>query len=102
MEVSYTPDALKDRDFWKKSGNKSILKKITALVEAIEDNPFEGIGKPEQLKHEFSGYWSRRINKEHRIVYEVFEEENKIDRKSTRLNSSHVRISYAVFCLKKK
>lgn len=78
MEVSYTPDALKDRDFWKKSGNKSILKKITALVEAIEDNPFEGIGKPEQLKHEFSGYWSRRINKEHRIVYEVFEEENKI------------------------
>lgn len=78
MEVSYTPDALKDRDFWKKSGNKSILKKITALVEAIEDNPFEGIGKPEQLKHEFSGYWSRRINKEHRIVYEVIEEENKI------------------------
>lgn len=78
MEVSYTPDALKDRDFWKKSGNKSILKKITALVEAIEDNPFEGIGKPEQFKHEFSGYWSRRINKEHRIVYEVFEEENKI------------------------
>ncbi len=78
MEVSYTPDALKDRDFWKKSGNKSILKKITALVEAIEDNPFEGIGKPEQLKHEFSGYWSRRINKEHRIVYEVIEEQNKI------------------------
>lgn len=78
MEVSYTPDALKDREFWKKSGNKSILKKITALVEAIEDNPFEGIGKPEQLKHEFSGYWSRRINKEHRIVYEVIEEENKI------------------------
>lgn len=78
MEVSYTPEALKDRDFWKKSGNKSILKKITALIEAIEDNPFEGIGKPEQLKHEFSDYWSRRINKEHRIVYEVFEEENKI------------------------
>jgi toxin YoeB len=78
MEVSYTPEALKDRDFWKKSGNKSILKKITALVEAIEDNPFEGIGKPEQLKHEFSGYWSRRINKEHRIVYEVIEEQNKI------------------------
>ncbi|MEX2380162.1 MAG: Txe/YoeB family addiction module toxin [Vicingaceae bacterium] len=78
MEVSYTPDALKDRDFWKKSGNRSILKKITALVEAIEDNPFEGIGKPEQLKHELSSYWSRRINKEHRIVYEVFEEENKI------------------------
>lgn len=78
MEVSYTPDALKDRDFWKKSGNKSILKKITALIEAIEDTPFEGIGKPEQLKHEFSGYWSRRINKEHRIVYEVIEEENKI------------------------
>jgi toxin YoeB len=78
MEVSYTPDALKDRDFWKKSGNKSILKKITALIEAIEDTPFEGVGKPEQLKHDFSGYWSRRINTEQRIVYEVIEEDNKI------------------------
>jgi toxin YoeB len=65
--------------FGKKSGNKSVLKKkISTLVEAIGDTPFEGVGKPEQLKHEFSGYWSRRINKEHRIVYEVLEEENKI------------------------
>ncbi|PWH86234.1 Txe/YoeB family addiction module toxin [Brumimicrobium oceani] len=39
---------------------------------------YTGTGKPEQLKHELSGYWSRRINKEHRIVYEVFEEENKV------------------------
>jgi len=76
MEVSYTPDALKDRQFWKKSGNKIIIKKITALIEVIEDTPFEGIGKPEQLKHELSGYWSRRINKEHRIVYQILE--NKI------------------------
>lgn len=78
MEVSYTPDALKDRKFWKKSGNKTIIKKITSLIEVIEDTPFEGIGKPEQLKHEFSGYWSRRINKEHRIVYQILEDENKI------------------------
>lgn len=78
MEVSYTPDAIKDRKFWKKSGNKTIIKKITALIEGIENTPFEGIGKPEQLKHELSGYWSRRINKEHRIVYQILENENKI------------------------
>lgn len=78
MEISYTPDALKEREFWKKSGNKSIMKKITTLIKALEENPFEGVGKPEQLKHNLSGYWSRRINKEHRIIYEVLEEENKI------------------------
>jgi toxin YoeB len=78
MEISYTPEAIEDRAFWKKSGNKAIIKKITKLIEAIEENPFEGIGKPEQLKLNLSGYWSRRINKEHRVVYEVLEEENKI------------------------
>jgi toxin YoeB len=78
MEISYTPDAQKDREFWKKSGNKAILKKISSLITSIEETPYKGIGKPEPLKHEFSGYWSRRINKEHRIVYEVLEEENKI------------------------
>ena len=56
---------------WIKTGNKSISKKIVQLIEAIKENPFEGIGKPEPLKHQLTGYWSRIINKEHRLVYEV-------------------------------
>lgn len=78
MEISYTPEAINDIEFWKKSGNISITKKISSLIVAIEENPYQGIGKPEQLRHELSGYWSRRINKEHRIVYEVLPDENKV------------------------
>jgi len=72
------PDALKDIDYWTKAGNKRIQKKITELLDDILVNPYEGIGKPEQLKHELSGYWSRRIDKEHRLVYEVLEDEEQI------------------------
>ncbi len=76
MEIEYTLQAKEDIDYWKKSGNASILKKIRKLIEAITQGPFEGIGKPEALKYKLTGCWSRRINKEHRIVYEVFD--NKI------------------------
>ncbi|MCL1937220.1 MAG: Txe/YoeB family addiction module toxin [Candidatus Azobacteroides sp.] len=55
----------------KKSGTKSELNKISALIHSIEENPFQGIGKPEALKHELSGKWSRRINKKDRVVYQV-------------------------------
>ena len=71
MQVTFSPQAKEDLDFWIKTGNKSISKKIVQLIGAIKENPFEGIGKPEPLKHQFTGYWSRRINKEHRLVYEV-------------------------------
>lgn len=74
MEVVYSEKAQRDREFWKKSGNKAIMNKITALIEDIQQHPFEGIGKPEQLKHQLSGRWSRRINQEHRIIYKVTEE----------------------------
>jgi len=74
VEVIYSEKAQKDREFWKKSGNKSVMNKITALIEDILLHPFEGIGKPEQLKHELSGCWSRRINQEHRIIYKVTED----------------------------
>ena len=74
MEVIYTPQAVEDLNYWKKSGNKAIQKKIQQLIVAIIENPFEGIGKPEPLKYELSGSWSRRINREHRIVYEVYNE----------------------------
>lgn len=75
MQIIFEPDAKEDLDFFVKSGNKAILKKITQLIEAITLNPFEGIGKPEPLKYELTGTWSRRINHENRIVYEVFDEE---------------------------
>ncbi|MCI4442428.1 MAG: Txe/YoeB family addiction module toxin [Lentimicrobium sp.] len=71
MEIIYLPAAVDDLKFWKKSGNKSIQNKIKELIIAIQENPFEGIGKPEQLKHSLSGSWSRRINQEHRLVYNV-------------------------------
>lgn len=74
MEVAYSDKAQEDIQFWKKSGNTSITKKITKLINAIQEKPFEGIGKPEPLKHDLNGMWSRRINKEHRIVYEVSNE----------------------------
>ncbi len=74
MEVIYSEKAQRDREYWKKSGNKAIMNKITALIEDIQLHPFEGIGKPEPLKYSLTGRWSRRINQEHRIIYRVTEE----------------------------
>lgn len=71
MEIIFAPKALSDLKYWKSSGNTKIQKKITELLQAIASNPFSGVGKPELLKHEFSGCWSRRINREHRIIYTV-------------------------------
>lgn len=71
MEVDFLDKAIDDIEFWKKSGNKRIQSKITKLLESICITPYSGIGKPEPLKHELSGYWSRRITDEHRLVYTV-------------------------------
>jgi toxin YoeB len=57
--------------------DKHINKKILELIKYIKRNPYEGIGKPEPLKYELSGYWSRHINEEHRLVYKVIEDENE-------------------------
>jgi toxin YoeB len=76
MEIVLLPDADDDLTFWKKTGNKPILKKIAQLITAIKETPFDGIGKPEPLKHKLTGCWSRRINHEHRIVYQITD--NKI------------------------
>jgi toxin YoeB len=78
MEIIYNQKALDDLEFWKQSGNTKIQKKISELVEAIEINPFTGIGKPEALKFQLAGKWSRRINQEHRIIYKVGDGEIKI------------------------
>jgi toxin YoeB len=72
IELSKT--ARDDLDFWKTSGKQKILNRIVKLLKELEQNPFEGTGKPEPLKHELSGYWSRRISREHRLVYTVKEE----------------------------
>ena len=67
MEIIYSSDAIEDLTFWKKSGNKAIMKKITSIIISISETPFEGIGKPEPLKHNLAGQWSRRITQEHPI-----------------------------------
>jgi toxin YoeB len=73
VEVELLENALEDIDFWKKSGNKSVQSRITRLLESIGKTPYSGIGKPEPLKHELSGFWSRRITDEHRLIYMVRE-----------------------------
>ncbi len=78
MEVKLLEDADEDLSFWIKTGNKSIQKKINQLLLSIEQTPYSGIGKPEALKHHLSGLWSRRINTEHRLVYEIDENQNLI------------------------
>ena len=74
MEIIFLGQAEKDREYWKKSGNKAIMNKITALLKDIKVNPNPQKDKPEPLKYELAGYWSSRINSEHRIVYSVDEE----------------------------
>ncbi len=74
MVIHFTNEALKDIKYWKRVNNITIQKRISMLLEEIAKHQYEGIGNPEQLKHQLSGYWSRRINKEHRIIYKVMEE----------------------------
>jgi len=71
-ELLFMPKAWDDLGRWLKNDMKT-AKKIHTLLENISKSPFEGLGKPEPLKSNYSGYWSRRINKEHRIVYKVEE-----------------------------
>jgi len=70
VKLVFAEKAWEDYLYWQRT-DKKILKRINALIKDITREPFEGIGKPEPLKHALSGYWSRRINDEHRIVYKV-------------------------------
>ena len=67
--IDFSDQATSDIDLHIKSGNKAVLKKIYVLVNELTEHPFEGTGKPESLKHNLTGLWSRRINLEHRLVY---------------------------------
>ena len=78
MEIEYTLKAVEDIDFWKKSGQKSIQSEISQLIASISENPKEGIGKLEILKHDLSGCFSRRIDDKNRIVYTINYLENKV------------------------
>jgi toxin YoeB len=72
--LQFSQKTEEDLIFHKKSGNKAILKKIIKFLEEIAEHPYSGTGKPEPLKHDLSGKWSRRINLEHRLVYQVIED----------------------------
>ncbi len=70
MKIIFIDTAWEDYLYWQGT-DKSMLKKINALIKEVERMPLEGSGKPEPLKHNLAGWWSRRINLEHRLVYKV-------------------------------
>jgi len=69
LSVCFTPLAWEEYCGWQR--DKKVLARINALIKTIQRTPFEGEGKPEPLKHNLTGYWSRRIDHEHRLVYKV-------------------------------
>ena len=70
MKIVYTEQAKKDLLHWKKNDIKKIAR-IETLLKAIHADPFNGIGKPEPLRFEYQGFWSRRIDQEHRLIYKI-------------------------------
>lgn len=70
MILQFSDEAWQDYLHWQHTDRK-LLKRVNELIKAIQRDPFQGIGKPEPLRHALAGYWSRRINDEHRIVYKV-------------------------------
>jgi len=75
MNVTFTPTALDDLRYWLKT-DKKLADRILSLLEETRRTPFDGTGKPEPLRFQLAGCWSRRIDREHRLVYQV--EENEI------------------------
>lgn len=74
MRITFSKNAWEDYVSWQ-TEDKRILRKINELIEAIQRNPFDGIGKPEPLKYDLAGFWSKRIDREHRLVYQVIDNE---------------------------
>lgn len=73
MMLSWAADAWEDYLYWQRTDKKT-LNRINSLIKDIERQSFSGLGKPEPLKHPWAGYWSRRIDREHRLVYKVTDE----------------------------
>lgn len=74
MKLSWTSGAWEDYLYWQ-ANDKKTLRRINLLIKEVLRTPFEGTGKPEPLKHDWSAYWSRRIDREHRLVYKVNDRE---------------------------
>jgi len=70
MKLIWSEQSWEDYLYWQQN-DKKVLKRINSLIKDIKREPFKGIGEPEPLKHSWSGYWSRRINLEHRIIYKA-------------------------------
>jgi len=74
MSIQFSSKAWEDYLYWQKT-DKKFTKKINTLIQDISrDDPYTGLGKPEPLKHAFSGYWSRRISDEHRMIYRMYDD----------------------------
>ena len=78
MDIEFTKNADLDLEFWKKSGQKAIQKRISNLLMDMKKNPYKGLGNPKSLKHDLSGSWSREIDKKNRLLYDVDEANDKI------------------------
>lgn len=74
MKYVFVDESWEDYLYWQQTDKKK-LKRINDLLKDISQNPFEGIGKPEPLKHKYVGFWSRRIDDEHRLIYKYQENE---------------------------
>jgi len=70
MKIVFASNAWEDYLYWQQQ-DKQLLRRINLLIKEIQRHPFEGIGKPEPLRHNLTGYWSRRIDSKHRLVYKV-------------------------------
>jgi len=73
VKLLFSPEAWEDYLHWQKTDPR-VVKRINALLKEVCRTPYEGTGKPEALKHALSGFWSRRISSEHRLVYRVVED----------------------------
>ena len=74
MKYIFVDESWEDYQFWQKT-DKKMVARINELLKEISRNPFSGIGKPEPLKYKYKGFWSRRIDNEHRLIYKVNENE---------------------------
>ena len=74
MKITFSQNSWEDYTSWQ-SEDKKVLKKINTIIKDIQRNPYTGMGKPEPLKFDLAGLWSRRIDREHRIVYKVMNDE---------------------------
>ena len=70
MKLVFSRHAWEDYLYWQKT-DRQIVRRINALIESVRRSPFKGIGKPEPLKNRLAGYWARRIDREHRLVYRI-------------------------------